>query len=179
MGIHSFSWNDTLCLLASAIWCGLLCWHDVRTRRLPNWMTLGGAVVALAVRVVWGGFPLFLDGLAAAAVAGGLMLLPFLARGAGGGDVKLLFAAGAVVGWSGMLNFLLLTSVAGVAFGIFLMLVGRLDGARMKHGLRSLADWRYDRKAGRSTLPPRDSERVRMPFAVPVAIGLIGVLMIG
>jgi len=27
-------------------------------------------------------------------------------------------------------------------------------------------------------LPPRDSERVRMPFAVPVAIGLIGVLII-
>lgn len=165
--------------LVVAAWCGLLCWHDARTRRLPNSLTLGGAAVVLTVRAIWGGAPLFLDGLAAAGVAGALMLLPFLARGAGGGDVKLLFAAGAAAGWERLFPFLLLTSVAGVVFGIILMTVGRLDGARMRHYLRSMVDLRYDRTAGREALPPRDHDRSRMPFAIPVAIGLLVAMFTG
>ena len=164
-------------LLVIAAWCGLLCWHDARTRLLPNVLTLGGAVAALAVRAMWGGMPLFLDGLVAGAVAGAMMLVPFLARGAGGGDVKLLFAAGAVVGWSRLFPFLLLTSVAGVVFGIGLMVMGKMDAARMKHYLRVMVDTRYDRVAGRLALPPADSASARMPFAIPVAIGLLAVLI--
>lgn len=160
------------------IWCIVLCWHDIRTRTLPNVWTVGGAGVALVVRLIYGGVPLMVDGLAAGAIAGGFMLLPFLARGAGGGDVKLLFAAGVIVGWSRVIYFLLLTSVAGVVFGLCLMIFGRMDGARIRHYLRTMVDWRYDRKAGRSDLPSPESDRVRMPFAVPVAIGLIGELLI-
>jgi len=32
--------------------------------------------------------------------------------------------------------------------------------------------------AGRSALPSPDSERVRMPFAIPVTIGLLAALLI-
>jgi len=176
--MHTLPWNWALGLPMLAVWCGLLCWHDARTRRLPNWLTLGGAAGALAVRALWGGLPLALDGLAAAGVAGGLMLLPFLAGGAGGGDVKLLFAAGAISGWSRLFPFLILTCVAGVAFGVVLMTGGRIDGSRIRHYLRSMVDWRYDRVAGRSALPSPDSERVRMPFAIPVTIGLLAALLI-
>lgn len=162
-----------------AAWCGALCWHDARTRRLPNRLTLGGAGVALLLRVLWGGPASGVDGLAAGAAAGALMLLPFLAGGAGGGDVKLMFAAGAVAGWGRLLSFLLLTSVAGVVFGIALLTVGRMDGARLRHAFRSVLDWRYDRAAGRAALPPADSETARMPFAIPVSIGLLAALWMG
>ena len=83
-------------LLLVGIWALALSVCDLRWRSLPNWLTLGGALVVLVVRFATGGAAGFTDALAAGAVAGAFLLLPFLMRGAGGGDVKMLFAAGAI-----------------------------------------------------------------------------------
>lgn len=161
----------------SLAWAGWLSWVDCRTRRLPNWVTLGGAAVALTWRLGYGGVPLLLDGFAAAVGAGAFLFLPFLVRGAGGGDVKMLFAAGAIAGWSRLLLLLWATSVAGLVMGGIMLLMGQLDGARLKHGLRCLVDWRYDRSAGAAALGPPSSDRYRIPFSVPIAVGLMAALL--
>jgi prepilin peptidase CpaA len=140
---------------------------------LPNWITLGGAAAALTLRLGYGGLPLFLNGFVAACGAGALLLLPFLMHGAGGGDVKMLFAAGAIAGSGRFLDMLIITSVAGVVMGVAMLVLGKLDGARLKHLWRALVDWRYDRKAAAARLPPKDSEKVRIPFSIPIAAGLI------
>lgn len=156
-----------------AAWGLALSYCDLKWRTLPNWLTLGGAAVALAGRLGFGGWTLFLDGFAAAAVAGAFLLVPFLLRGAGGGDVKMLFAAGAAVGWAGLLPMLWVTSLAGLVMGVVMLASGRLDGARLKHWARCAFDWRYDRAAGARTLPPKDSASVRIPFSVPIAVGVL------
>lgn len=164
-------------LVAVALgWSGLLCWFDLRERRLPNGLTLGGAVVFLVGRLGYGGAPYFVDGFAAAALAGLFLLLPFLLHGAGGGDVKMLFAAGALTGWSGLLPMLWITSLAGIVLGIGLIVAGRLDGSRLRHYAQCIFNWRYDRKAGAANLAPKTSERVRMPFSLPIAVGLLAAL---
>jgi len=160
-------------LTPSIIWGGVLSWVDCRERRLPNWLTLGGAAVALTGRIGYGGLPLFLDGFAAAAAAGLFLLIPFLLRGAGGGDVKMLFAAGAIAGWSRLLMMLWFTSLAGIVLGVVMILARRLDTRRLKHYARCLFDWRYDRKAGAESLPPRESEKARIPFSIPIVAGLV------
>ena len=157
----------------AALWAAALCWYDLRERRLPNALTLGGAGAALAARLGIGGVPYFIDGLAAAALAGAFLLIPFLMRGAGGGDVKMLFAAGAMTGWFGLVHMLLAMSLAGIALGLVLIVAGRLDPARMRHHILCTFNWRYDRRAGAALLPPRESESVRMPFSVPIAVGLL------
>jgi Flp pilus assembly protein protease CpaA len=106
------------------------------------------------------------------------MLIPFLMHGAGGGDVKMLFAAGAVAGWSRVLPLLWYTSLAGIVLGVGMMIAGRLDMSRVKHYARCLFDWRYDRKAGREALPPRESEQVRIPFSLAIAVGLVTALLV-
>lgn len=159
------------------IWSGYLSWLDFRTRRLPNWLTLGGAVVALVLRFGYGGMSSLVDGFAAACVAGLLLLVPFLMKGAGGGDVKMLFAAGAIAGWSHLFLLLWATSVAGVVMGVTMLLLGQLEGARLKHAVRSLFDWRYDREAGAASIPPKDSTKARIPFSIPIAAGLITALL--
>lgn len=164
-------------LLAVAGWAGFLSWSDFRSRLLPNWVTVGGAAVALLLRLAEGGWPLFLDGFAAASVAGAVLLIPFLMRGAGGGDVKMLFAAGAIAGWGKLFLLLWTTSVAGVVMGVIMLLIGHADGARLKHVLRSLFDWRYDRATGAAAIPPVDSVRCRIPFSIPISIGLIVALV--
>lgn len=167
----------TLTLAAVAGWAGWLSWTDWRTRVLPNSWTLGGAVVALVWRLGYGGWPLFLDGFAAAAAAGAFLLLPFLMRGAGGGDVKMLFAAGAIAGWNKLFVLLWATSVAGVIMGAVMLAFGQLDGARLRHGLRCLFDWRYDRQAGAAALAPKESDRYRIPFSVPISAGVLAALV--
>ncbi len=165
-------------LLIVVPWAVLLCWHDCRERRLPNWLTLGGAAVALVWRFGYGGPALFVDGFAAAMVAGLFLFIPFLLHGAGGGDVKMLFAAGAVLGWKMLLPLLLYTSFAGVVVVVVMLLCRQLNPARVKHYARCLIDWRYDRAAGRDGLPPADSEQVRVPFSLAIAVGTIATLIL-
>lgn len=165
-----------LCMTGIAAWAGVLSWSDCRTRRLPNTLTVGGAAVALVFRLAYGGWPCLLDGFAAGAGAGAFLLVPFLLRGAGGGDVKMLFAAGAMVGWGRLFMLLWATSLAGLVMGLAMLAFGQLDGARLKHAVRCAVDWRYDRATGAAVLPPKDSAQVRIPFSVPIMAGLIIVL---
>ena len=106
---------------AVVIWAGALSAVDLRERRLPNVLTLGGAAVILAGALICGRG---LSALAGAAVLGGLYLVVYLANpaGLGGGDVKLAVALGALTGSIGTPVWLLaalgapvLTAVAGTA----------------------------------------------------------------
>ena len=159
------------------VWGLVLCWFDCKERRLPNWLTISGGAVALVFRLGYGGVPFFLDGFAASMVAGLFLLIPFLMHGAGGGDVKMMAAAGAVVGWSAVLYLLWFASLVGIFLGIGMIVFGKLDASRVKHCLRCVFDWRYDRKAGREALPPKDSEKVRMPFSIPILVGLLAAML--
>lgn len=160
-------------------WAAVLCRFDLRERRLPNSLTLGGAALVLAARAGFGGLPLFIDGFAAAAAAGLFLLLPYLMRGAGGGDVKMLFASGAVVGWGGLLPMLWVMALAGIVLGIVLIVAGRVDGSRVRHYAQCAFNWRYDRKAGAAAIAPKSSEKARMPFSLPIATGLMASLVGG
>lgn len=164
-------------MLAEAIWCASLVGYDCFSRRLPNGLTLGGSAAVLLGRWAVGGADSAADGLAGGVLAGAFLLVPFLMRAAGGGDVKMLFAAGCCVGLSGVFPMLVVTSLAGFVFGVGMLLFRRADASRVWHILRCLFDWRYDRAAGRRGLPPRDNEAARVPFSIPIAAGLMLTLL--
>ena len=166
-----------IAVVAVMLWAGYLSWNDCKTRTLPNAWTIGGAAVALVFRAGFGGIPLFVDGFVAACAAGVFLLIPFLLRGAGGGDVKMLFAAGALVGWSALFELLWVTSLAGLVMALVMLVAGELDPSRLKHYMRSMIDWRYDRAAGAALLPSKDAARFRVPFSVPISVGLLAALL--
>lgn len=165
-------------LLLAGIWALTLSVCDLRWRILPNWLTLGGAAVILLFRLVTGGMAGFTDSLAAGAVAAAFLLLPFLLRGAGGGDVKMLFAAGAMAGWSKLLFLLWYMSLAGIVLAVVMLALNQVEGHRLKHYLRCAVDWRYDRRAGAATLPPKESAKARVPFALAISAGLMLALLV-
>lgn len=152
-------------------WLVALCVSDVRRRILPNKLTLGGLAVGLALAAAVGGLSGFLDALAAAGCGVLFLILPFLLRAAGAGDVKMLAAAAAFVGMAQLPFFLMAVSFAGLFVAIAMIVLKQVSAARLKHAFRTLFDWRYDRKAGKAAIPKRDDERARVPFGCAIAIG--------
>ena len=86
-----------LACAAVLVWAGALTFHDVRRRRLPNILTLPGAVLVLAVAASQGRGPAALCG--ALGLAGLYLAVHLLAPGGlGAGDVKLALGLGALTG---------------------------------------------------------------------------------
>lgn len=119
----------------------------------------------------WWGWSGLKDGLLAACIAVGFLLIPFLIRAAGAGDVKMLAACGAFIGLRWAPVFLMAVSFAGLLVAVWMLCRRQVTTARLKHAFRCLFDWRYDRKAGRAAIPAKDDERARVPFGVAIAIG--------
>lgn len=97
--------------LVAAIW-------DIRTRLLPDWLTLGGMLLGLVLAVALGGW----DGLVSAffGLLGGLGVFWLLCSLGmmGGGDVLLMGAMGALLGWPLVLMGLLYSALAGALLGL-------------------------------------------------------------
>ncbi len=76
-------------------WLTVLSFYDVRDRRLPNWLTLPGAVVILTVAAVHGrGLPAVVGAVALFTIYAVVHLVSPTAMGAG--DVKLAIGIGAL-----------------------------------------------------------------------------------
>jgi leader peptidase (prepilin peptidase) / N-methyltransferase len=93
--------GETFAAVGALVWLTALTVYDIRDRRLPNWLTLPGAVAVLAVNTVMGhGRPAVLGALALVALYLVVHLLAPTSMGAG--DVKLAIGVGALTGACGV-----------------------------------------------------------------------------
>src|SRR5690606_21318341 len=92
----------------------------IRTRRIPNVLTLGGALAASLYFLATDGPAALLTSASGWAVGIILFMPLYLLRGLGAGDVKLLGTAGAWLGPSAVVSVALYAVLAGglLAFGI-------------------------------------------------------------
>jgi prepilin peptidase CpaA len=109
----------------AAVACGC----DLKTRRIPQLLTLGGAVAGLIFHLWTGGWSAGAESLAGWVVGMIVFLPPFALGGLGAGDVKLLGALGA---WFGPTEALWLALYAGVA-GLVLALAVSLSHGYKKN----------------------------------------------
>lgn len=109
-------------------WAALAAIWDLRTQRIPNWMTFPAALLGLAINAALGG----LSGLGQSALGIllglALLIVPFALGGMGAGDVKMLAAVGAFGGPAFVWRTFLMGSVAGGLISIgFILLRSRVD----------------------------------------------------
>lgn len=119
--------------VVGAVWLAALSGYDIRERRLPNWLTLPGAVLIQLAAVVAGRG---LAALAGAAVLSALYLAVHLSspRAMGGGDVKLAVGLGAMTGAFGV-DVWLLAALAAPLCTALLALGAAVRGVRtVAHG---------------------------------------------
>lgn len=91
---------------------------DLRSSRIPNWLTFSAMGCALVGHAWLGGTPEMMFGLAGLGAGLGLFLLPYVSGGIGAGDVKLMAAIGAIVGPYGALLSGLLAIIVGGAYAV-------------------------------------------------------------
>lgn len=92
--------------------------YDIRTRLLPDWLTIGGMILGLGLALVLGGW----DGLVASffGLLTGLAVfwLLYSLGMMGGGDVLLMGAMGAFLAWPAVTLGLLYATLAGALLGL-------------------------------------------------------------
>jgi len=154
--------GDLLCLVLCIVSAGF----DLRSRRIPDFLTWPGLGVGLLLSYLGGGW----YGVAGAAMAvvllGGIFSMFAVVGGMGWGDAKLMAAVGALLGWpltawSIVLYALLYSALAG---GVLALVV-----AAWQHRLRAALK-------ATVTLPRRDKSKasgVTIPYGVAIAVGTI------
>ena len=152
------------------------CFGEIRERRIPNWLTLGAMALGLGAAAIEGGGEGLVDSVLGLALAGGLFL-PFCLLGVvGGGDMKLMAAVGAIVGWPMALRVVCDTCIAGGLIAVAMMAWKGVAVAMMAWKgvlLTTLAN------AFRIIFGmPRRSQGLRNPPMVPYALAItIGTLV--
>ncbi len=146
--------------------------HDVRTLRIPNWLTFPALALALAAAAVQGGFAGFGVAFGGTALAF-LILFPAFAFGwLGAGDVKAAMVLGALCGAAAMPGLVWWMFVAGGALAIALVAAqGGLPDLlrRWGHTLSTFVltrRWSYVGPAADSTVS------TGLPFAVAMGLAV-------
>ena len=94
---------------------------DLRTRRIPNWLTFGTLLVGVLLNVWLHGFGGLLTAISGAALGLALLLPFFVMRVMGAGDVKLLAAIGALLGAQALANVAIYAALVGGAMSLAIL----------------------------------------------------------
>ena len=146
---------------------------DVRSGRIPNVVTFGGAFAAVVYAVAFGGF----GGVTEAAVAwliGAALFFPFFALGGmGAGDVKLLAALAAWLGPSEAVWLAVFASIAGGVLGVIVAISRCYLRQALTNVWLMLTHWRVMGVRPIEGLTLRDTKAPRLAYAIPIAIGVL------
>lgn len=92
---------------------------DFTERRIPNRITFPTILIGWILAVYSGGMAGLYQSLLGTAAGIAIFFIPFALGGMGAGDVKLLGAIGALMGWKFVLYSAIYSSIAGLTMSVF------------------------------------------------------------
>jgi prepilin peptidase CpaA len=178
--VDAFGWISSRgSLLIPLILTMWIAWGDLRTRRIPNYLTLGMAVAGLAFNGLAHGLPGLADGILGMLLGFSCLILPYLWGGMGAGDVKALAALGA---WLGPKLTIFLFCYMGIAGGVialgYLVWHGIL-WQKIKEGSVFLLNLILSRPDGPPRPPSPATLTAGIPYGVAIAVGMIVLVGVG
>jgi prepilin peptidase CpaA len=174
--------------------------YDMRYRRIPNWISVGGAVIGIALNAFlepppggWvfafkgaasGNFSLVLGAghptgaafaLKGMALGFGAYFVLYLLHAMGAGDVKLMAAVGSLVGGWDWVGIFVLTAILGGIAAICLATMRKRLGETLWNVGFILSELKSGRPAylGREELDVRSSKAVGLPHGAVIALATI------
>src|SRR5262245_15784803 len=152
------------------------CAYDLRTRRIPNFLTFGGAALALAYSTWLAGVYGGMTSIAGWLVGAGLFLPMFVLGGMGAGDVKLAACVGAWLGPKTALWVALYSAIAGGIMAVAVALATGYFRQALSNIWLLLAHWRVVGVRPLPELTLEGSRGPRLPFALPIAAGTMAAM---
>lgn len=143
---------------------------DYRSRTIPNRLTLTALLAALACHTVVGGPQGFAAATLGALVGGGILLVGWLLGWMGAGDVKLMAAVGAWLGWPVSLTATLAALLAGGVIALTVAARHRALG-RSVRGAAAMGMWMALRQGPASSAVAASG--LRFPFAAAILAGTL------
>ena len=151
--------------------------YDILYRRIPNWMTVSGAAMGVAlnsflVPAGWAGLRYSAAGLG---LGFAVYFVLYLLRAKGAGDVKLMAAIGALAGPRDWFGIFLLTSILG---GVLALALAATRG-RVRKTMWNVAfifsEMRRGRPAyvGKEELDVNNPQSLRLPGGAVTALGTL------
>jgi prepilin peptidase CpaA len=146
---------------------------DVKSRRIPNFITLPGCLLGLLLHLMFGGWRQCLTSALAGLICGAIFLLFYVAGGMGAGDVKMIAAVGCIAGLPNVAYLLVLTALSGGVMAIGLALfrgrlketLGNVGALASHHTQQGLTPHPELNVLNQSTL--------RLPYGLAIAAGAV------
>jgi prepilin peptidase CpaA len=176
---HDPWWGVHAGLALPLLFTLVIAWRDLKTRRIPNYLTLGAALAGLGFQLGFYGWGGLVHGLLGLALGFGLLLIPYLLGGMGAGDVKALAALGAWLGPGRTFQFFLYMAIAGGLIALAALLWKGLLGARLRQTWHLLLNWMLSRPHGLGTQASPGTEGHSIPYGVAMALGMMALFIIG
>jgi prepilin peptidase CpaA len=151
---------------------------DVRTGKVPNWLTVPALAVGLAGHALTGGLHGdaehmgLLSSLAGFGIGFGLMLIFQVAGGIGGGDTKLMGAIGALCGWQLTVSVMMYSFIIAALMAVVVMVRKRLVRRTLRRVWTALAL----AFGGARPADPTSSDSPTVPVAVAFCLGTVAAL---
>jgi prepilin peptidase CpaA len=146
---------------------------DVKSRRIPNYITFPSILLGLAMHLAIGGWKQFLLSLVAGLICGIAFLLFYIAGGMGAGDVKLMTAVGCIAGLPHVAYLLVLTALAGGIMALGLAFArGRLQQTISNVGAIA-SHHTQEGLAPHPDINLSNASTLRLPYALAIASGTL------
>jgi prepilin peptidase CpaA len=165
MGVECvFPAASLLCATLSAV-------YDVRSRRIPNFITLPAMVFGLILHAALGGWRQLVTAAAGGLICGFIFFVFYLAGGMGAGDVKLITAAGCIAGLPLIGHLLVWTALAGGMMAIGLALYRRQLGATLHNVCAIVVHHRVMGLTPHAQFNISNDQTLRLPYALAITAG--------
>ena len=149
---------------------------DLRSRRIPNALTLGGALAALIASAVTAGMGGIWSSAAGWALATAMWMPLYALGGMGAGDVKLMAAIGAWLGPLAVVYATLYGAVAGAVMAAGVVVAQRCVGQTWSNIHLLLTHWRVAGFAPHAQLTLDAANSPRLAYAIPILIGTVAAI---
>ena len=177
-------WTETQAWLVShlnliipfiiALW---ISWGDLKTRRIPNYLTCGAALAGLVFNLAFSGWGGLGDGLLGLLLGFGFLIPIYIWGGMGAGDVKALAALGAWLGPTGTFYLFVYMAIAGGLMSLAVMIWKGLLWQKIRQGWVYLCSLLLCQGLGKTATSQPMQIVKGVPYGVAIALGM-GMLLV-
>ena len=147
-------------------------YYDVKQQRIPNWWTVSGVLVGIIFHLVVNHLDGFIQSVLGTLIGGGVLLLLYIFKAIGAGDVKLFAAIGAICGVLFTLYAIMYSIIFAGIIGLIVLLFTKTFLVNMTMAILHILESIQDR-----TLTPLDEFKNkvsnRFPFIYAVIPGVM------